>query len=245
MTEKSFDEAALAARFRDFDENFKRVRQTAAEAAVAAGRRPEDVQILAATKTVPVELINYAAAHGLRLMGENKVQELLEKYNDLAFDRDQIHFIGHLQTNKVRQIVGKVHMIQSVDSLKLAEEIDKRSAAAGCVTNVLVEVNAGGEESKSGVAPAATEELVCQVAQLPHLRIQGLMTIPPVTEKPEQARKFFSNIYQLSVDIRRKNIDNVSMDCLSMGMSADYPFAILEGATMVRIGSLLFGKRHY
>lgn len=245
MTERSFDKEAFASRCRDFDENFKIIQERIREAALKSGRSADEIHLLAATKTVPVELINYATDHGIQLIGENKAQELNQKYNYYQVPKEQIHFIGHLQTNKVASVVGKVSMIQSVDSIKLANEISKRSCQANITTDILIEVNVGGESNKSGVAPETLQELLSQISQLPAINVRGLMTIPPITEKPEQARKFFSNIYQLSVDIQGKNIDNVFMDILSMGMSSDYYEAILEGANMVRIGSLLFGKRIY
>ncbi len=245
MMERSYDEAELLEKFKDFDENYKVIQNNIAEAAIKSGRSPDDVHLLAATKTVPCELINYATAHGVQFIGENKAQELLSKYDRYQLPKENIHFIGHLQTNKVASIVGKVGMIQSVDSLKLAKEINKRSQALNLTTNILIEVNIGEEASKSGTMVNQLEELIGEVSQLPCVKIQGLMTIPPITDTPDEARKFFSNICNLSVDIRSKNIDNVNMDILSMGMSADYVEAILEGANMVRIGSLLFGKRIY
>lgn len=245
MMEKSFDNGAWEARCRDFDENFKIITQRIAQAAVKSGRSPEQIRLLAATKTVPAELIAYATGHGIILIGENKAQELNEKYPFYQLPKEQIHFIGHLQTNKVASVVGKVGMIQSVDSVKLAKEISKRSVAQSLTTDILLEVNVGGEENKSGIAPERVVDLAQEVSQMPGISVRGLMTIPPITENADAARKFFSNIYALSVDIRSKNIDNVSMDILSMGMSSDYYEAILEGANMVRIGSLLFGKRIY
>ncbi len=245
MTEKLYDSAELASRCADFDVNFAIIKERIAQAAIQSGRRAEDIHLLAATKTVPTELISYATSHGITLLGENKAQELNEKYPFYQLPKEQIHFIGHLQTNKVGSVVGKVGMIQSVDSLKLAKEISKKSAALNCNTEILIEVNVGGEVSKSGIAPSQLNNLLTEIAVLPNISVKGLMTIPPITEKPEDARKFFSNIYNLSVDIQEKNIDNISMDILSMGMSSDYYEAILEGANMVRIGSLLFGKRIY
>ena len=245
MMEKSFDKEWFEHKCRDFDENFKVIQHRIEEAAMLSGRDPSAIQLLAATKTVPHQLIQYATEHGIQLIGENKAQELLEKYPHYQLPPQQIHFIGHLQTNKVASLVGKVGMIQSVDSLKLAKEIDKRSCALSLSTDILVEINVGEEQSKSGTTVQNAIQLVEEISQLPNVNVKGLMTIPPITETPEQARKFFSNIYALSVDIQGKNIDNVSMDILSMGMSSDYEEAILEGANMVRIGSLLFGNRIY
>ncbi len=243
MMEKSFDEAAFAVRCADFVENFKTIKNNIAEAAIRSGRNPEDIQLLAATKTVAHPLITYATNHGISLIGENRAQELNEKYPFYELPRENIHFIGHLQTNKVNTVVGKVGMIQSVDSLRLANEISKRSSSLDLNTDILIEVNVGEEKNKSGVSVTEAEDLVRQIAQLPGISVRGLMTIPPIVEQAGQARKFFSLISQLAVDIRGKNIDNVNMDVLSMGMSSDYVEAILEGANMVRIGSLLFGKR--
>ncbi len=242
--EKLFDDG-FAARCADFDANLRVIKDRIAQAAMLSGRKPEDIHLLAATKTVPTQMINYATEHGITLIGENKAQELNEKYDRYGLPREQIHFIGHLQTNKVASVVGKVGMIQSVDSVKLAKEISKRSVALGLVTDILIEINVGEEENKSGVPADKAEGLIREIAALPGVAIKGLMTIPPVTETPEESRKFFSTISQLSVDIRSQNIDNVNMEILSMGMSSDYYEAILEGATMVRIGSLLFGKRIY
>jgi len=240
-----YDESELQARFFDFDENFKVISHNIAEAAIKSGRSPDDIQLLAATKTVPHELIRYATEHGIRLIGENKAQELLLKFPYYQLPTDSIHFIGHLQTNKVASIIDKVGMIQSVDSLKLAKEISKRSVAINRTTDVLLEINIGDENSKSGIHPDLAADLLGEISLLPGIHVKGLMTIPPISENFDQSRKFFSNIYALSVDIREKNIDNVNMDILSMGMSGDYCQAILEGSNMVRIGSLLFGKRIY
>ncbi len=245
MTEKLFDDQAFLQKCCDFEENLKIINHNIAEAALQTGRKPEDIHLLAATKTVSPQLISYATSHGIHLVGENKAQELNEKYDCYGLPREQIHFIGHLQTNKVASVVGKVGMIQSVDSVKLAKEISKRSGSLSLTTDVLIEVNVGQETSKSGIDASQLTELIAQVSELPNISVKGLMTIPPITETPDLARKFFSNIYELSVDIQQKKLDNVSMDILSMGMSSDYTQAILEGANMVRIGSLLFGKRIY
>ncbi len=242
---RSYDEQELKQRFFDFEENYKIIMHNIGEAAVKSGRNPEEIKLLAATKTVPHELIRYATEHGVTLIGENKAQELIIKYPYYQLPKEQIHFIGHLQTNKVQSIIDKVGMIQSVDSLKLAAEISKRSVALNLSTDILIEVNVGHEESKSGTSPEQLTDLIYQIAALPGVSIRGLMTIPPISEDFDQTRKFFSNIYAMSVDIREKNIDNVSMDILSMGMSGDYCQAILEGSNMVRIGSMLFGKRIY
>ena len=239
--EKWSDE--LQARCKTVKENYQRIMERISEAAVKSGRKPEDITLLAATKTVPVEIINYGIDLGIHVIGENKVQEFLEK--EESYRPCVRRFIGHLQTNKVRQIVGKVSMIQSVDSWKLAQEISRISQKQGCLTKVLVEVNIGGEESKSGVAPEALPELVSQIDALPGISLQGLMAIPPICEKKEEVREYFSQMHQLFIDMRAKKIDNGTIQFLSMGMSGDYEEAILEGANMVRIGSALFGARNY
>lgn len=244
MMEKLSDDL-FQSRCQDFLSNYQVIMERVAEAAVLSGRTPEDIHVLAATKTVPHELISFATQNGIRLIGENKAQELNQKYPYYQLPMENIHFIGHLQTNKVASVVGKVGMIQSVDSVRLAKEIAKRSVNLGITTNILIEVNVGNEENKSGIAPCEVISLLEEISTLPGISVKGLMTIPPITETPDQSRRFFSIISALAVDIREKNIHNVSMDYLSMGMSSDYYQAILEGANMVRIGSLLFGKRIY
>ena len=226
-------------------ENLKRITDTMNKACAAAGRSCDAVKLLAVTKTVAPERINAALRLGVSQIGENRVQEYLSKRDALALDGVDAHLIGHLQTNKVRQIVGKVQMIQSVDSLRLAEAISKRSEENNLVTPILIEVNIGGEEAKSGISPAGTEELLYQISSLPGISVRGLMTVPPILDTETEKRQIFSKMYQLFVDIRSKNIDNIRMMELSMGMSGDYREAILEGSTMVRIGSALFGERHY
>ena len=239
--EKWSDE--LQARCKVLKANYQEIMEKISEAAVKSGRKPEDITLLAATKTVPVEVINYGIDLGIPVIGENKVQEFLEK--EEKYHPCVRHFIGHLQSNKVRQIEGKVSMIQSVDSWKLAQEISRISQKQGCTTEILVEVNIGGEESKSGISPEALPELVSQIDTLPGVCLQGLMAIPPICEKKEEIREYFSRMYQLFIDIRAKKIDNGSIQFLSMGMSGDYEEAILEGANIVRIGSALFGARNY
>lgn len=225
--------------------NYETIVENISKAALESGRRPEDITFLAATKTVDPEFINYAISLGLRFIGENKVQELLSKYDNYNLSDSQLHFIGHLQTNKVRQIVGKVSMIQSVDSLKLANEISKQSIKNGIVTDILVEVNIGNEVNKSGVTPDMLEELLLQIANLEGVSVKGLMAIPPICENEKQIRGYFANMRNLFLDISDKKIDNIKMGILSMGMSGDYYEAILEGANLVRIGSSLFGARNY
>ncbi len=240
MTEK---QSVDAQRFADIEYNLSVIRERIANAAVQSGRKPEDIKLMAVTKTVAPEYINHATRCGIDLIGENKVQEYLGKKPDLL--PCEAHLIGHLQTNKVRQIVGEVTMIESVDSVRLANEIAKRSLAAGITTDILAEINVGGEESKSGIAWDAAEETLAQLAEIEGIKLRGLMAIPPVCENSDEARMFFSKMRRLFVDIRSKKLDNISMDILSMGMSSDYCDAILEGSTLVRVGSSIFGRRIY
>lgn len=226
-----------------FDENYKYICERIAEAALKSGRKPEDVTLLAATKTVDVETINHAIASGITHIGENRVQELLSKYDSLAPVHK--HLIGHLQTNKVKDIIEKVELIHSVDSVKLAREIEKQAEKHECEMDILLEVNIGGEESKSGFAPETLYESVCEIAQLRRVHIRGLMAIPPICENAEENRKYFSKMHNMFLDIAAKKIDNSSMDILSMGMSDDYDVAVSEGATLVRVGTALFGRRNY
>lgn len=225
-----------------FNENYKYIKEKIAAAAVESGRKAEDITLLAATKTVSVEVINHAISQGLDYIGENRVQEFLSKYDDLSPVHK--HFIGHLQTNKVKDIVGKVELIHSVDSLHLAKEISKKSAKLGITTDVLLEINIGDEESKSGFNFDEAYDAVCSVAELNNIRVKGLMTIPPVDVDGSNI-KYFRKMHNLFIDISTKNIDNSSMEILSMGMSDDYEDAIREGATLVRVGTALFGRRNY
>ena len=229
----------------DIEYNYKTIRENIYNSAVKAGRNPEEITFLAATKTVEPEYINYAISLGLDHIGENRVQELLSKYESYDLNNTKLHMIGHLQSNKVRQIVGKVDMIESVDSLKLANEISHQSLKNNVKTDILVEVNIGGEESKSGISPDKLEELLYQIAELKAIKVKGLMTIPPICENKQKICGYFENMRKLFLDISAKKIDNISMNVLSMGMSDDYCEAIAEGATMVRIGSALFGARNY
>lgn len=229
----------------DVEYNYKLINERIAEAAQKVGKKREDITLLAATKTVEADVINYAISLGLDHIGENKVQELLSKYDDYNLDKCSLQFIGHLQTNKVRQIVDKVDLIQSVDSLKLANEIAKQSIKHNKTTDVLVEVNIGREENKSGVYPENLEELLRQIAEIDGISVKGLMTIPPICDNNHKIFKYFNNMHNIFIDISQKKLDNISMTILSMGMSADYYEAILEGANMVRVGSALFGARDY
>ena len=229
----------------DVEYNYRMINERIAEAALKSGRKREDITFLAATKTVDADTINHAISLGLDHIGENRVQELLAKYNDYDLSKCSLQFIGHLQSNKVRQIVDKVDLIQSVDSVKLANEISKQSLKINKTMDVLVEVNIGREENKSGVMPEMLEELLCQIAEMDGISVKGLMAIPPICDTSQKISKFFHNMNNLFIDISQKKIDNISMTILSMGMSSDYYEAILEGANMIRVGSSLFGERNY
>ena len=223
-------------------ENLSQVRERMAAACERAGREPGEVTLIAVSKTKPVSMLMEAYDAGTRVFGENKVQEILEKLPQMPKDC-VFHMIGHLQTNKVHQVVGKVSMIHSVDSLRLAEKIEKESAKKGIVSDILLEVNAAREESKFGFFLEETEEAVKAIAALPHVCVKGMMTIAPNVEDAEENRKYFKELYQLYVDIKSKNIDNGTMSVLSMGMTGDYEVAIEEGATMIRVGTGIFGSR--
>lgn len=235
---------SLESIFSEIDDNYKRIRERIAEAAIKSGRKEDEIRFMAVTKTVPPAMICHAISLGIDLIGENKVQELLSKEEDLPPNVEK-HIIGHLQTNKVTKAISAASMIQSVDSLHLAEQIDKASQRLGKVTPVLLEINIGSEESKSGFPLDGFIENIYNISLYKNLKVCGLMTIPPVCETPDEARKFFSATRKLFVDIGAENIDNIDMQILSMGMSADYYEAILEGATLVRVGSALFGNRRY
>ncbi len=226
-------------------QNVQKIAQDVREAALQAGRDPSEVQVMAVTKTVDPVLVNAAIGAGITLLGENKAQELCAKYDSYHKDGVQIHFIGHLQTNKVRQIVDKVSMVESVDSVKLAREIDRHCAAIGKVMDVLLEVNIGREENKTGIFPELLPALLEEAGKLEHIRVRGLMTIPPVCETEEEVLQYFSQMRQLFIDIKQKKYDNISMEILSMGMSADYLAAVRCGSNIVRIGTAMFGQRNY
>ncbi len=224
--------------------NYDVVMNNIERACKKAGRTPEDVTLIAVSKTKPVTMLQEIYDHGCRDFGENKVQELLDKYEVLPKDI-KWHMIGHLQRNKVKYIVDKVSLIHSVDSLRLAEEISKEALKKNVEVNILVEVNVANEETKFGTTSQEAIELVDAISKLPGIHIKGLMTIAPYVEDSEQNRQYFAQLKQLSVDIITKNIDNVSMDILSMGMSGDYEVAVEEGATYVRVGTGIFGERDY
>lgn len=232
-------------KLRDIEYNYKSIEENISVSALKSGRSREDIIFLAATKTVEPVYINHAISLGLKYIGENRVQELLAKYDSYDLANASLHFIGHLQTNKVRQIIDKVQLIQSVDSIKLAKEVSRQSKLNNITANVLVEVNIGGEDSKSGVQPEMLEELLEEISNLDNIYVRGLMSIPPICDNKAEISKYFSAMNKLFVDIKSKKLDNVCMEFLSMGMSSDYREAILEGANMVRIGSSLFGPRIY
>ena len=225
-------------------ENIKLVEENIKKACEKVGRDVNEVTLIAVSKTKPYTAIEEALPTGVRDYGENKVQELCDKYEILPKDI-KWHMIGHLQRNKVKYLVGKVFLIHSVDSIRLAEQIEKEYAKADEIANILIEVNMAQEESKFGITSEETEQLVREIAKLPHIRIKGLMTIAPYTDNPESNRVYFRNMKKLSVDIENKNIDNVSMSVLSMGMTGDYQVAVEEGATLVRVGTGIFGERNY
>ena len=225
-------------------ENLTKVEENIQKACDKAGRKRSEVTLIAVSKTKPVEMLQEIYDEGMREFGENKVQEMCEKMELMPQDI-KWNMIGHLQTNKVKYIIGKTSLIHSVDSLKLAEEIQKQAVKHDVTADTLVEVNIANEESKFGISKDETIQMVRDIAKLDHLKIKGLMTIAPFVEDPEDNRLYFREIKQLSVDINNQNIDNVSMDVLSMGMTGDYMVAIEEGATMVRVGTGIFGERNY
>lgn len=219
-------------------ENLKRVQYNIAEAKAKYRNENDDVRLMAVTKTVPYEIVNSVIEQGVDLLGENRVQEYLDKKDH--YDKNaEIHFIGHLQTNKVKYIVDSVKCIHSVDSLKLAAEIDRLAEKNGIVMNVLAEVNIGGEESKSGISTDMLDELVYGISEMKNIKLCGLMTIPPVGN----SEIYFEKMQRIFEDLKAKKVDNVSMDILSMGMSADYVEAIKYGSNIVRVGSAIFGAR--
>ena len=225
-------------------ENLVKVAENIKTACKRAGRKPEEVTLIAVSKTKPMEMIEEALACGKREFGENKAQEMKEKCDALQKDI-KWHFIGHLQTNKVKYVVGRAFLIHSVDSYHLAEAIETESEKKNVISHILIEVNVANEESKFGIKTDETLALVEKISHLPHIRIDGLMTIAPFVENPQMNRPIFRDLRKLSVDIAEKNIDNVSMNVLSMGMTNDYEVAIEEGATYVRVGTAIFGERDY
>lgn len=226
-------------------ENIAHIRSQITHAAIAAGRNPEDILLCAATKMNDADKVRQAIAAGVDCCGENRVQELTVKLSQNAYQGAPVHFIGHLQTNKVRQVVGKVDLIQSIDSLRLIQAVDREASRQGIIQDVLLEINIGNEESKSGFSPSDLPQILPQLSEYGNIRVRGLMAIPPICHISGENRKFFQEMLQLSVDIRAKKYDNVCMDILSMGMSDDYCDAIACGSTMVRVGSAIFGARDY
>lgn len=225
-------------------ENLIQVEEKINAACQRSGRSRNEVTLIAVSKTKPIPMLAEIYEEGVRDFGENKVQEILEKHDVLPNDI-KWHMIGHLQRNKVKAVIDKVSLIHSVDSFRLAEEINIQAKKKNITVPILVQVNIAGEDTKFGITKEDAIALVEQIAELDNLRIQGLMTIAPLVNDPEDNRQYFRGIRQLSVDIRNKNIDNVCMDILSMGMTGDYEIAIEEGATMVRVGTGIFGARNY
>lgn len=225
-------------------ENLEYVESQIREACERSGRLREEVTLIAVSKTKPVSVLKEAYDLGVRVFGENKVQELADKYEELPKDI-RWHMIGHLQRNKVKYIIDKVELIHSVDSLRLAETIEKEAAKHNITANILIEVNVAKEESKFGLMPEELDEFVSEVAKFPHIQVQGLMTIAPFVDDSEENRGIFQRLRKLSVDIAAKNVDNITMCILSMGMTNDYTVAVEEGAAMVRVGTGIFGARDY
>lgn len=231
--------------FYRISENIKRIEENIARAALRSGRNERDVNLVAVTKTVDVERINHALSCGIKYIGENKVQEFLQKRDELMLDGVSAHLIGHLQTNKVSKIVGKVDMIESVDSVRLAEAISRKSLELGITTDILLQVNIGREQSKSGILPEILFETADEISSFDGIKVRGLMAIPPAQGSNVEKSKFFSNMYKLFIDIKGKKMDNSNIEILSMGMSGDYELAIECGATLVRVGTGIFGHRNY
>ena len=225
-------------------ENYTYIKQQVEETARNCGRNPEDVTLIAVSKTKPLEAIEELITIGVEDFGENKVQELCDKYENVSTPV-KFHLIGHLQTNKVKYIVDKACLIHSVDSVKLAQTIQKEAVKKGIIAQILIEVNVAEEDSKFGLHTEEVLPFVEEIAAYPNIHVNGLMTIAPFVEDPEENRKYFRTLKQLSLDIASKNIDNIDMNVLSMGMTNDYKVAIEEGATMVRVGTAIFGARNY
>ena len=221
------------------------VKAEIARAAAEAGRDPAEIRLVAATKMNDADRVRGAIQAGVDICGENRVQEMLEMNALGAYEGVPLHFIGHLQKNKVRQVVGLCELIHSVDSLGLLQEISRVAGKKGLIQDVLLEVNVGAEESKSGISPEEVPGLLLEASKLPAVRVRGLMAIPPICEKPEENRPFFLQMQKLFVDNCRKKYDNISMDFLSMGMTGDYTEAVRCGANLVRVGSGIFGPRNY
>ena len=226
-------------------ENIKNIRVQIKEAAIAAGRDPKEITLCAASKMNNTTNVRLAITGGVDCCGENRVQELTQKLSENAYEGAPVHFIGHLQTNKVKQVVGKVDLIQSVDSIRLLNAIQAEAAKQGIRQRILLEINIGNEESKSGFCPEEVFDICERMNEYPNICMVGLMAIPPICQNPGENRKFFQEMYNLSVDITAKKYDNVWVDILSMGMSGDFRDAIACGSTMIRIGTAIFGPRNY
>ena len=226
-------------------DNVARIKQEMAAAAIAAGRDPKDILLCAATKMNDSENVRQAIAAGVDCCGENRVQELTQKLSENAYEGAPVHFIGHLQTNKVKQVVGKVSLIHSVDSQRLLEAINKEAGKQGIIQDILLEVNIGDEDSKSGFSTQTLWETLEKIGDFSNIRVRGLMAIPPICQNPTDNHKFFQEMCNLSVDITAKTYHNVSVDIMSMGMSDDFADAIACGSTMIRVGTAIFGSRGY
>ena len=226
-------------------ENVARIKEEMAAAAIAAGRDPKDILLCAATKMNDSDNVRQAIAAGVDCCGKNRVQELTQKLSENAYEGAPVHFIGHLQTNKVKQVVGKVSLIHSVDSQRLLEAINKEAGKQGIIQDILLEINIGDEDSKSGFDKASVWEVLDKIGDFSNIRVRGLMAIPPICQNPTDNHKFFQEMCNLSVDITAKKYDNVSVEILSMGMSDDYADAIACGSTMIRVGTAIFGSRGY
>ena len=226
-------------------ENVARIKADIATAAIAAGRDPKEIRLCAATKMNDANAVRQAIAAGVDCCGENRVQELTQKLSENAYEGAPVHFIGHLQTNKVKQVVGKVSLIHSIDSMRLLETVNKEAARQGICQDILLEINIANEESKSGFTIEEMDSVLSQIGEFSSIRVLGFMVIPPICQDSTDNHKFFQKIYNLSVDITRKKYDNVCVDILSMGMSGDYADAIACGSTMIRVGTAIFGSRGY
>ena len=226
-------------------ENVARIRAELTQASIAAGRNPNEIRLCAATKMNDADAVRQAIAAGVDCCGENRVQELTAKLAENAYEGAPVHFIGHLQTNKVKQVVGKVDLIQSVDSERLLREINKEAAKQGIIQDILLEVNIGEEASKSGFRAEDIPAVMEKIGEYSNVCMKGLMAIPPISQKDAENLKFFQKMFQLYVDFQIKINDNVKVDCLSMGMSGDFQNAIACGSTMIRVGTAIFGARDY
>lgn len=229
----------------DIADHVALIREQMARAAAQAGRNEKEIKLLAATKMNDAQRVREAILAGVDICGENRVQELQEKNAQNAYEGCPLHFIGHLQKNKAKFLVGVVELIHSVDSPELMAVLNRLAEQKGIQQDILLEVNVGGEAAKSGIVPEAADEMAAQMERFPNLRLRGFMTIPPIAQEPRGNSAFFAKMYELFVDIRAKKYDNTSIDCLSMGMSDDFADAIKEGTTMIRVGTGIFGSRQY